>query len=222
MTLPVHDLSNRAFGFAQLGRESGDGFVRLSEMIRKSHGENMPHQGTYHNPKMHPTGVLAVCAHIGHEGSMIPNNIYPLRKRRGMTQSDLAKAIGTKLTMMGKLERGERKLTADWLQKLAAVLEVQPYELIGPIEAGQETEAPVLKLPKENTLREMLRASVPFLSGGQVSEELLANLAHKFALASRAVEERPDLEADQQHLQTLLLGIFLDIERSPLDKSSSG
>lgn len=62
---------------------------------------------------------------------MAPNRIAELRKRQGLSQTDLAQAIGTTLSMLGKLERGERKLDTSWLEKLSAALGVKPSDIIG-------------------------------------------------------------------------------------------
>lgn len=116
----------------------------------------MPHQGTYSNHKIHPTGVLALYTRLGHEAPMIPNNITSLRRLRGMTQTELAEAIGTKLSMMGKLERGERDLSADWIEKIASALDVEPFQLI----------APERLFPTEEQLADMLQLAQQQIPAG--------------------------------------------------------
>ena len=101
---------------------------------------NMPHVGTSSKGVMCPSRPLPLFARTGHKAAMLPNNIAAIRKRRGMSQTDLAEAVGTTLNMMGKLERGHRGLNSTWLDKLARALEVEPHELIGG-------EAPREKLP---------------------------------------------------------------------------
>jgi len=61
---------------------------------------------------------------------MSGNNIQYYRKRAGLSQSDLAERIGTTLNMMGKLERGDRKLDTNWLTKLGNALELEPHLLL--------------------------------------------------------------------------------------------
>lgn len=58
------------------------------------------------------------------------NEIAAIRKRRGMSQMDLAEKVGATLSMIGKLERGERKLTTEWLDKIAIALETFPKSLL--------------------------------------------------------------------------------------------
>jgi ribosome-binding protein aMBF1 (putative translation factor) len=50
--------------------------------------------------------------------------IIKLREQRGMTQADLAKAIGTRQANISRLERFDTNLTLDTLQKVARALGV--------------------------------------------------------------------------------------------------
>jgi transcriptional regulator with XRE-family HTH domain len=59
------------------------------------------------------------------------NNIAFYRKSRGLSQTELAERIGTTLNMLGKLERGDRTLDTDWLQRIGKALDVEPRDLIG-------------------------------------------------------------------------------------------
>lgn len=61
---------------------------------------------------------------------MIRNYLSAWRKHRGQSQTELAEAVGTTLNMLGKLERGERTLDVDWLEKLGEALRIEPYHLI--------------------------------------------------------------------------------------------
>lgn len=63
---------------------------------------------------------------------MLENSIKIYRKRAGLTQVGLAKAIGTSESMMVKLEHGARCLTSEWLERLGAALDIEPYLLIAP------------------------------------------------------------------------------------------
>ncbi len=55
-----------------------------------------------------------------------PNYLKAWREFRGMSQADLADAVGTNQNMIGYLESGERGLSAKWLRKLAPALKTQP------------------------------------------------------------------------------------------------
>jgi transcriptional regulator with XRE-family HTH domain len=58
-----------------------------------------------------------------------------IRQRRGMTQSELADAIGTHFTGISAVERGVRGLTLQQAVKLATALKVSPDELLHPKKA---------------------------------------------------------------------------------------
>lgn len=60
------------------------------------------------------------------------NRIRELRDAKGLTADQLAKAAGTTKSQLGKLERGERRLSDHWAGRLAPHLGVQPYELLMP------------------------------------------------------------------------------------------
>ena len=51
--------------------------------------------------------------------------IIKLRERRGMTQADLAKAIGTRQANVSRLERFDTNFTLDTLEKVARALGVK-------------------------------------------------------------------------------------------------
>lgn len=55
-----------------------------------------------------------------------PNYLRQWRLFRGMTQQELASAIGTNANMVQYLESGERGLSAKWLRKLAPALDTTP------------------------------------------------------------------------------------------------
>lgn len=52
------------------------------------------------------------------------------REKRGLTQGQLAEAIGTTHSQISYLETGERKLSPKWLHKIAPVLKVSPGWLL--------------------------------------------------------------------------------------------
>ncbi|WP_282608896.1 helix-turn-helix domain-containing protein [Pelagibius sp. Alg239-R121] len=58
------------------------------------------------------------------------NRIKELRRRQGLTQDGLGKLVGTGRSQIVKLERGERRLTVEWMRRLARALECHPAELI--------------------------------------------------------------------------------------------
>jgi len=58
------------------------------------------------------------------------NRIAEARKARGMTQQQLADAVGSHWITISKLERGRIRLTTDWLERLAKPLGVSERDLL--------------------------------------------------------------------------------------------
>jgi transcriptional regulator with XRE-family HTH domain len=61
------------------------------------------------------------------------NRIAEGRRARGMSQQELAVAVGAHWVTISKLERGRIKLTTDWLERLAVPLGVQPRDLLARV-----------------------------------------------------------------------------------------
>lgn len=60
----------------------------------------------------------------------MPNNIKKFRTLRGLSLQKLADMIGTSNQMIHLLENEKRKLTIDWLNKLASALRVEITDLL--------------------------------------------------------------------------------------------
>lgn len=60
------------------------------------------------------------------------SRLRQLRLAAGLTAEELGAKIGTSGVQIGRLETGKRKLTEDWIGKLAAALGVAPADLLGP------------------------------------------------------------------------------------------
>jgi transcriptional regulator with XRE-family HTH domain len=58
------------------------------------------------------------------------SNIRAIRKQRGVSQEQLADALGVHRTYMGGVERGERNLTLRSLERLAERMGVDPVSLL--------------------------------------------------------------------------------------------
>lgn len=58
------------------------------------------------------------------------NRIGVLRRERGLSLADLAKAAGTTKAQIQKLERGDRRLSLEWMERLAGALKVKPSDLL--------------------------------------------------------------------------------------------
>lgn len=58
------------------------------------------------------------------------NRILEIRKKSGLTLADLAEKTGSTPQQIGRLEKGERRLTTDWMNKIAKALAILPEDLM--------------------------------------------------------------------------------------------
>ncbi len=68
------------------------------------------------------------------------NRIRELREQRGMTTAQLAAAAGTSQPQITRLERGERKLSEEWMVRIAAALGVTPADLLASATLAEVTD----------------------------------------------------------------------------------
>lgn len=57
-----------------------------------------------------------------------------LRQEKGLSLAELAKAAGTTKAQIQKLERGDRRLSLEWMERLARALDIKISELLPPEE----------------------------------------------------------------------------------------
>jgi transcriptional regulator with XRE-family HTH domain len=71
----------------------------------------------------HPNGMLA---------SRISANMWRIREANGLSRTDLAQRINppTSSQQIERLEKGQRRLTIEWIEKVANGLKVDPAELM--------------------------------------------------------------------------------------------
>jgi transcriptional regulator with XRE-family HTH domain len=92
-----------------------------------------------------------------------PNRIAEIRKTTGMSQQEVADAARVHWVTISKLERGHIKLTTQWMEKLAAVLGVQPADLMRSEAVARAPE--LLPGLADNLPRFLADAESPFLPG---------------------------------------------------------
>lgn len=78
-------------------------------------------------------------AHIGY----MTNRIRYFRQVAGLTREQLAGRMGISTSQVTKLERGERRLTQDWMQKIADALHVGVTDLL-EVQSARLTSVPLL------------------------------------------------------------------------------
>jgi phage repressor protein C with HTH and peptisase S24 domain len=61
---------------------------------------------------------------------MTPNRLKALREQAGLSMQALAERVGTSAPQINKLEKGERRLTVDWMARLAPALGVEIRDLL--------------------------------------------------------------------------------------------
>ena len=61
-----------------------------------------------------------------------PNRIRELRKAKGLTQGELADAIGVKQNLIGRYETGDRELSLPRLRQIARALGTDVGDLLAP------------------------------------------------------------------------------------------
>src|SRR5258708_23097098 len=73
----------------------------------------------------------------------LPNRIRAFGEGAGLSMQALAERAGTSAPQINKLEKGDRKLTVDWMIRLGRALGVDPKDLMviepqdsAPFEAG--------------------------------------------------------------------------------------
>ncbi len=70
---------------------------------------------------------------VGVSGSLqevVGENIRRMRRETGRSQEALADEIGYHRTWVGAVERGERNITMQTLERLAELLKVHPFDLL--------------------------------------------------------------------------------------------
>lgn len=58
------------------------------------------------------------------------NRIKEIRLQKNMTTNDVAERAGTTFQQVSRLERGERSLDTEWMEKISRALSVKPIELL--------------------------------------------------------------------------------------------
>lgn len=68
-----------------------------------------------------------------------PNHLAEWRKHRTLTQEEVADRLHTSKATVSRLEGDKRGLSKKWLDRLGAIYDATPAELLGPPEAAEAT-----------------------------------------------------------------------------------
>jgi len=91
----------------------------------------------------YPVRAIPIAGLLRNESRM-DNQIRHWREKRGLSRRELAEKANSSEPQIVKLERGERRLSQEWMVRLANALECSPADLI-----AQRGEAAITKKPKE-------------------------------------------------------------------------
>ncbi len=61
----------------------------------------------------------------------VGRRLRAFRKLKGYTQESFAQALGVSISLLGEIERGNRTLDKQLLQKIVTLLQISEEELIG-------------------------------------------------------------------------------------------
>lgn len=114
--------------------------------------------------------------------SVLPSPLRRLRQARGLTMQQLADASGTSKSQIDKLERGARRLTTDWIVRLAHALGCDPSALLPDGARGAYGEAPVSE--KQSLLP--IRTLTSVRGGYRLAEGIVDRVARPSFLAHAA------------------------------------
>lgn len=100
----------------------------------------------------------------------IGHRIKMLRKKTGMSQDMLSQKMGIPRPAVSQIESGERKISADELQKLSHIFHVSVDDLLNPV---KEPEVHLHKAKEEKASKPQMRISVPQKNLQKFKEVLL-------------------------------------------------
>lgn len=100
----------------------------------------------------------------------IGHRIKMLREKAGISQDVLSQKMGISRPAVSQIESGERKLSADELQKLSRIFQVAMDNLLNPV---KEAEVHLHKGKEEKAAKPQMRISVPQKNLQKFKEVLL-------------------------------------------------
>lgn len=89
--------------------------------------------------------------------STLPNRIKDLREEVGLSQEALGERVGTSGQQIARLEKEERRLTLQWMRRVAKGLGVAPIDLLLPSDREAESAEDLGKFVKDREQLALLR-----------------------------------------------------------------
>lgn len=111
---------------------------------------------------------------------LMKNRIAEIRMARGLTLQEIAERAGTTNQQISHLEKGRRKLSYEWMERLAAVFACHPLELLASPPATGDTHKMVLS-SRERELLDLFRSL-----GAEEQDTLLAVVQPMVLLVKRS------------------------------------
>ena len=108
-----------------------------------------------------------------------PNRINHFRRKRDLSQQKLADLVGCTKMQISQLERGQTKLTVDWMRLISSALDIAPADLLNdedvpdriPDDAREYVERYLAATPDQRrTLNSVAEAVAPYHGPPSVNE----------------------------------------------------
>lgn len=94
----------------------------------------------------------------------VASRLHNVRKAKGMTLQQVADLADTTLATIHKLERSQRPLTMDWIERLAKALDVDPTELMVAKPVAEVREIPLVGRIAAGNWREAIEVPLRYVS----------------------------------------------------------
>lgn len=143
---------------------------------------------------------------------MLSENIKTIREKKGIKQSEIARALGVEPTNYPRIEKRDKRLTVEMLEKIAGVLGVSALELLGYSSDQQpgvikELEAKVVRL---RTANKILKRKIKILV--DIASLLRESANEMIDRENKRLEEEDDDDIDIEELKIQARELGLEVE----------
>lgn len=150
-----------------------------------------------------PNQIMAFRSRYGQSvrvlATRISENIWRIREAKGMSRTQLAQRLSpqTSSQQIERLEKGERRLTVDWIERLAQGLGVDPSELI----AGDANQFVMTPEVADEVALELARIA---LRGGEPSRAIVQDLSLVLQALSETFARHPVARHDPEVVRPVI------------------